>query len=275
MSVSPSESANELPLDVLHELDGRLGECLLLGAHARDHIVYDQAGLTKTRSTNDLDLAFAVESVEAFVEKTRGLTVSSDTGMRFLVTGRPVDLIPFGTAGSLVQGVVQVAPGIEMDVTGLSEAFATAAPMGTHEWLRLPTLQAMVVLKTVAWAMRGGSTNKDAVDLGLLLGCVASGAFEDRCYDDSELLGRWDADPELVGSFLTGRAAAADLPSATEKCLVHWESELLVNTIGGRSKVQREHAARLLAAMRAGATSCASGQMGSALSPGLVAPADR
>lgn len=214
--------AIDLPEQVVEALSG-LGDCLLLGAHAREHVVHRLAGLAPGRSTTDFDLALAVPSIDRFREVTGSLRRASESGTRFVVADWPVDIIPFSGADGPLHGVIEVVPGVQIDVTGQAEAFESAERMpAPADWLRLPSLHAMIVLKTVAWGMRRESTSKDATDLAALLRCVASGVFADRCYD-APLLLRW-ADPELAGAHLTGIDAARDLPIATAACLEHWST---------------------------------------------------
>ncbi|HJC60697.1 MAG TPA: hypothetical protein H9755_10290 [Candidatus Dietzia intestinigallinarum] len=220
---------NPLPEDAIKAILGRHHDAMLMGAHARDRIVGINAGLPGGRRTSDLDLAIAVPSIDAFKDATSDLDQSGGTGMRFRVERVQVDLIPFGVGGRL-RSPIEVVEGVQMDITGIDEAFATAERMpDPYQGLRIPTLQAMIVLKTVAWKMRWRETDKDAQDLYLLLGCVDEGIYEDRCYCDD--LDRFDGDPRRVGAYLTGLDAARDLPRASAVCRDAWSSTRLVNAM--------------------------------------------
>ena len=109
-------TTNPLPLDPLSAVADRFGDVLLLGAHARDHVVNVLAGLAPARRTHDLDLAVAVPDVERYRELTATFRPTSDTGMRFAIAGVPVDLIPFHPDGELGP-VVEVTAGVQMDLT--------------------------------------------------------------------------------------------------------------------------------------------------------------
>lgn len=221
--------SNPLPEDAVTAILARYGDAMLMGAHARDHVVGTNAGLAGGRRTSDLDLAIAVPSVDAFKDATSDLDRSGGTGMRFRVERVQVDLIPFGADGQL-RSPIEVVEGVQMDITGIDEAFATAERMpDPYQGLRIPTLQAMIVLKTVAWKMRWRETAKDALDLRLLLDCVDEGIYEDRCY--CEALDRFDGDPRRVGAYLTGRDAVRDLPRASAECLDTWTGPRLVNAM--------------------------------------------
>lgn len=228
---------NPLPEDAIKVILGRHQDAMLMGAHARDHVVGTKAGLAGGRSTSDLDLAIAVPSIDAFKDATSDLDRSGGTGMRFRIERVQVDLIPFGEGGRL-RSPIEVVEGVQMDITGIDEAFATAERMpDPYQGLRIPTLQAMIVLKTVAWQMRWRETDKDAQDLYLLLSCVDEGVYEDRCYCDD--LGRFDGDPRRVGAYLTGVDAARDLPGAAAVCRDAWASTRLVDAM--LPKTSNEH----------------------------------
>lgn len=220
---------NPLPEEAVTAILARYGDAMLMGAHARDHVVGTSAGLAGGRSTSDLDLAIAVPSIDAFKDATSDLAKSGGTGMRFRVERIQVDLIPFGVDGR-IRSPIEVVKGVQMDITGFDEAFATAERMpDPYQGLRIPTLQAIIVLKTVAWKMRWRQTDKDAQDLHLLLGCVDEGIYEDRCYGDE--LDRFDGDPRRVGAYLTGRDAVRDLPRASAECQDAWTGSRLVNAM--------------------------------------------
>lgn len=229
---------NPLPEDAVKAILDRYNDAMLMGAHARDHVVQANAGRAGGRRTSDLDLAIAVPSINAFKEATSDLDKSGSTGMRFRVEQVQVDLIPFGADGQL-HSPITVIKGVQMDITGIDEAFATAERMpDPYRGLRLPTLQAMMVLKTVAWKMRWRDTNKDAQDLKLLLDCVDEGIYEDRCYGDD--LARFDGDPRRVGAYLTGLDAARDLPRASAACRDAWVSPDLANAMLPATSGERE-----------------------------------
>lgn len=245
-------SQNDLPRDPLAAVHDLFGECLLIGAHARDHIVNVRAGLSNSRRTSDVDFAVAVPSLEQFREATAGLQPTSDTGMRFRIQEIAVDLVPFNPEGT-DEPVIEVSPGIQMDVTGLDEAYATAQPLPGFQNLLVPTLPAMLVLKAVAWRIRGAATSKDATDLALLLKCLDEGEFADDWWSaDDETMDRYDYDPGVISAFLTGKAAARDLPKGSASILSIWRDErLLVAT--GAQRVLRETYSRQLQALADGA----------------------
>lgn len=73
---------NPLPHDPIALITERFGVCLLIGAHARDHVVVTKAGLQGSRLTRDLDFAVAVPSLEVYSEKTAALESSTGVATR-------------------------------------------------------------------------------------------------------------------------------------------------------------------------------------------------
>lgn len=221
-----ADAVNQVPGEVLDELRARLGDFLLIGAHARDFIVHGLAGLPLTRLTRDLDIAIAVPDLRDYHQLTAGLHRVGDTGMAFLLSGCHVDVIPFGLVALGDGLVIETNAGILTDTTGLSEAFQTAnLAVIAGRQVKVPTLHAMLVLKTIAWSMRGSSTTKDATDLAMLFDAASSGHFADRCWADLDLLAQFDADPTRVGLFLAGLETVHDLPASTDRCMEIWLSD--------------------------------------------------
>lgn len=250
-----TDSVNPLPEPAIRAILDRYGEAMLLGAHARDYVATTKADYTEGRRTTDLDLAIAAPSITDFKKMTRPLGDSGGTGMRFDVEKVKVDLIPLVDAPG-VDPVIEVVEGIQMDTTGIDEAFQTAEHMeAPFEQLRIPTLHAMIVLKTVAWRMRRAATNKDAEDLALLFKCTDQGDYADRCYEDDGILERFDADSRRIGAYLTGADARRDLPRATLDCLGEWSNPELAEAMEPRysSKGFIESLAQRLSDFAAGA----------------------
>ena len=54
---------NPLPEEAVTAILDRYGDAMLMGAHARDHVVATNAVLAGGRRTSDLDLAIAVPSM--------------------------------------------------------------------------------------------------------------------------------------------------------------------------------------------------------------------
>ncbi len=100
---------------------------MIIGAHARDRIVHDRAGLELSRATRDLDLAIAVPSMPEFHALTQDLQPVGVTAISFLVQGHHVDLIPFGGIETITGSILETSDGILTDVTGKDIATDLAA----------------------------------------------------------------------------------------------------------------------------------------------------
>lgn len=117
---------------VLDAVGGGFGECLLLDAHARDYVVGTRAKREESRRTQDIDFAIAVPDLLSYRSRTSHLQRSPGTGIRFLVEGIPVDLIPFAPTGALAP-LVEVEPGSRLtsrDWTRLSRRLSRTRDLG-------------------------------------------------------------------------------------------------------------------------------------------------
>lgn len=214
----------DVPIELLEELHRMLGEVMVVGAHARDlHLV--AAGRPASRRTVDLDLAIAVSSQEQY-ERLLPDARRSANGMGVTVMGVAVDVIPFGGVGD-ENNVIEPTDGILLDVTGMKEAFDTAltVTLPSGGCVRVPTLDAMVVLKTVAWGMRRDREPKDAPDLRDLLGIAGGDDHVEvwEALDVGELVVQYDSRPELAACHQMGRRIALHFtPPTVERCTSLW-----------------------------------------------------
>ena len=220
-------SIHSIPTAVWEDLNARFPDLMLLGAHARDHVLHTRARLPIPRATTDLDIAIGVDSPSTYRTRTRELTKLGDTGTSFLIAHHRVDIIPFGGLTPGEHGYLELEPGVFTDVTGLQEAYENAEILALDGFeVRTPTLEALVVLKTIAWMMRGPTTDKDATDLVELLKATAEGDYEPRIWTAtaSGLLDRFL--PDEIGAYLTGKEVAAIFgTSAQERCLDAWDGQ--------------------------------------------------
>jgi predicted nucleotidyltransferase len=142
-------------LSDLSALGVRLGtNALLIGAGAR-LCVFDRLYGVSGRSTKDLD--FAVQSnewadferfIEAMTEGNPALFSRTRIGHRFqhLVTGKMVDVIPFG-AIALPDQTIDWRDGNQMSVLGLDEAWDSAETIDIA--ISVVSLPALVGLKLI------------------------------------------------------------------------------------------------------------------------------
>ena len=195
--------ASALPFSVVAEVQTFVPELILVGSFARDYWVHYVAGLPIGALTLDVDVTILVKSMDEYRERLSPLDGPTGVGLAFHVQGQLVDIIPYGDAAQ--NGIIEPVPGVTLDVTGMAEAahHAITVTSGSQE-IRLPTLASLIALKLVAWGYRGGTTDKDARDLGPLLDATYLGPFADEVWADDEAGKRWHYDDTLMGPYRAG-----------------------------------------------------------------------
>lgn len=251
------DPARVLPVSLLEELRAHLTGFALIGSFARDYWVHGVAGLSPGALTLDVDITILAGSMEEYRERVRALDGPRGTGLVFSVHGHTVDVIPYGDVA--VGGIVEPAPGVTLDVTGMAESVEHAVEIGVGTGVVLiPTLASMIGLKLIAWAYRSASTVKDARDLGPLLDATHHGPFADALWRDDESCERWDYDDVLVGPYRAGRELGTtwreeSLHALIETCDRNMLDELaarISRESRGRTEIRREQLAALLHGVR-------------------------
>lgn len=186
---------------------------MLVGATARDILLFHQFGIDTGRATNDIDVAVAALSWEAF-RKIRGALFA----MKDVVAGRNehtvfygdyrVDLIPFGGLETGERTIEWPAGTEVMNVLGFSEALRTSLRVRLPDEVetRIVSLAALAILKVFAWKdRRYRAPGKDAADLWLMLRSYADAGNQEvlfaNCVTQLEASG---FDLELSGAGLLG-----------------------------------------------------------------------
>lgn len=239
-------------VEPLTQLHGRLPDFLLIGSWARDVCLRLGAGEAPGRATNDLDIAVAIDSLKALDQSLGDLGPRRGNGVRIQCAGSAVDVLPYGDLAT--NGWVEPTPGTKLDVTGLPEARRHADTLVLPGDLRVwvPSLPFMIALKLIAWAVRGRATDKDATDLVALLPLAYAGSRLDDCFQDDELLIRFDGDPAAIGPYLIGRELAHGLEVPTHRRLTDilaGEGDRLLALVGPRHAPQIEGLVAGLAAV--------------------------
>lgn len=196
-------------------------EPLLVGALARDLLLFHAHNIPVRRATADIDVAFAVADWEEF-SRLRGallasthFTAHNSMIQRFLHREhRQLDIVPFGGL-ELPDGSIAWPPrGDEvMTVVGFRDAFASAvdALLPKGQRVLVVSLSMLVILKLVAWSDRHATApGKDAADLLLILKNYLDAGNQSRMYEEAaHLLDQNDFDYERAGAWLAGYDAAA------------------------------------------------------------------
>jgi predicted nucleotidyltransferase len=220
-------------------------EIMLVGATARDIALTAEGRNESLRATNDVDIAVVVADAAAFQRLVSDLApVPAGGAHKFLIDGVEVDIVPFGGIEREDRTIVW-PDGSTMNTLGFAEALESALdlhlPGGRR--MRVASISAQAAFKIFAWADRGRATNRDAVDLRVLLHSYSSGARLDRIYADDNLavLEEYDFDVRLAGAYWLGVDVRRNLgDQVAQRC-----REIVVG-----DEVQ----GRLLLAMRGAAT---------------------
>ena len=214
----PLDQATLHILSVVNRLAGDLElPYIVVGATARDLLLFHVFGIPVTRATADVDFAIAVDSWERFRGLRTALLASGhfDEGKiehRIYLKAPsareeiPVDLIPFG--GVAQDDVIRWPPNREtiMTVAGFEDAIAAAVQVQVSADLTVPvaSLAGIAVLKLFAWQDRHAN-DKDALDLYRVISTYAEAGNFDRLYDEAiQLLEQAEYDIELGGAALLG-----------------------------------------------------------------------
>jgi len=200
----------------------------VVGATARDILMYHLHGFPLNRASPDIDFAMAIESWPAFDALRAALlqepTFRPDAKILHRLhyspavgDGFPVDLVPFGgveISPSQVAWPPDMA--IVMNVAGYAEALDSAVTVHIADHCEIPvaSIPGLVMTKLIAWLDRGQSNPKDAVDFRYLLENYAAAGNVDRLYgEELPLLAACDyvferAGPRLLGLDIASVAAA-------------------------------------------------------------------
>lgn len=200
----------------------------VVGATARDILMYHLHGFPLNRASPDIDFAMAIESWSAFEALKAALlrepTFRPDAKIAHRLhyspavgDGFPVDLVPFGgveISPSQVAWPPDMA--IVMNVAGYAEALDSAVTVHIADHCDIPvaSIPGLVMTKLIAWLDRGQSNPKDAVDFRYVLENYAAAGNVDRLYgEELPLLAGCDyaferAGPRLLGLDIASVASA-------------------------------------------------------------------
>jgi predicted nucleotidyltransferase len=185
---------------------------MIVGARCRDllHAAYGHD--FPVRATNDFDVAIATADLAGYERMTSKLTpISGSNGVRFLLDGLRVDLVPFGDVED-PGGTVRPARRPDgLNVWGFRDAYDTATPLalGGEQNVRLPNAAGFIALKLAAWIDRSERRDfRDASDIAL--GCywyAEDDEVDERLYDTEDgqhVLVGFDLDVEVSAACLLG-----------------------------------------------------------------------
>ena len=204
-------------------------DLLIVGAFARDlHLRYGY-NLTPLRQTEDIDIALAIPSWEAFAAlRERLITdfgfiavpgIQHQLRYRQLNLELPIDIVPFGGLERSDRTIAWPPTGDEvMDVFGFREARAAAIMMTLpgNVSINVVSLAALAILKLTAWQARHyEAPRKDAYDLQFIIKHYLDAGNHDRLWEEfSAWAEAENFDYEIAGARMLGNDAGALLEAA-------------------------------------------------------------
>jgi predicted nucleotidyltransferase len=194
---------------------------MLVGATARDLLLYHVHGHTVTRATYDVDFAVLVDSWEQFAIvkqlflDTPGFTDKGRNTQRLYYEPpgaafeTMIDIIPFGKLETADRTILWPPDAdVAMNVAAFSDVFESLVIVQVRSDLLIPvpSLAGLVVLKLFAWLDR--NDNRDVHDIRRLLDTYTDAGNVDRLYEEeADELERVGFDTVLAGAFLLGKDA--------------------------------------------------------------------
>ena len=238
LCVHPDRAVDPLTVDVLRAVDALARELqipyFVVGAMARDILLWNVRGIDAVKFTRDVDFAVAVENWSQFSDMKSQLVATGRFNaaeqahhLRYHAlpgtNGYPLDIIPFRGAeqpGNKIYWPPEFAE--KMNVVGYEETLAAAVEVQIEPdfTARVASLPGLTLLKIFAWDDRGHANPKDARDLLTVLRNYA-GAEHARLYEDDELRKAVDYDDDRAGARLLGCDVRRIAFPATLEQLLH------------------------------------------------------
>jgi predicted nucleotidyltransferase len=178
-------------------------EYFLVGAMAREILLFNVFEKNEGRVTRDVDFAVAVKSWSHFAKIKAGL-IASSTKVRQdnqiihrlyydneAGDAYPLDIIPFKGVEN-PKGAIKWPPdeSVVMNITGYDDAMRASVAVAIENDIqtRIASLPALALLKILAWRDRRLETQKDAQDLLTLMRNYDIVENTNRLYNSAELL---------------------------------------------------------------------------------------
>jgi predicted nucleotidyltransferase len=200
---TPLPEEHRALLHVMERVAAAVGlRYFVVGATARDILMYHLHGLPINRASPDIDFAMAIESWDTF-ERVKA-SLLSEAGFRSdskiihrlhfsppAGDGFPIDLVPFGGVEATPRTVAWPPDmKIVMNVAGYAEALESAVKVRIDEQFVIPvaSIPGLAITKLIAWLDRGHINAKDAVDFRYLIENYADAGNLDRLYGEEAIL---------------------------------------------------------------------------------------
>jgi predicted nucleotidyltransferase len=219
----PLEAARYATLLALHGVLKRL-ECpyMLVGATARDILLYNVFGQPVLRATQDVDIAILIDSWERFQTVKTELLQTPDfhpsTVQPYRVLHKtnesayptPIDILPFGEIATEAEAFRWPPPDTDlvMNVAAFADAYESSVTVaiGSGFDLQIASISGLVLLKLLAWVDKAES--KQAQDVLRLIETYGDSGNEDRLYSEKiDLLEAAEFDFAIAGAHLLAQDA--------------------------------------------------------------------
>jgi len=206
---------------------------IVVGAMARDLILYYVYGARIKRGTDDIDFGMQVSSWDEFNNLKNALCevgFSEDEQAQRLLDprGKAVDLVPFGSIQD-ENANIRFPPkdDFEMSVLGFQEALDNSVRVIIQDkpYIEVSVVspQGLALLKIIAWNDRvKEKRGRDALDLALLLDAYERvGDIKERVYGVDGLMESVDYDLSQASAYLLGQDAAEIAESETKVMVIN------------------------------------------------------
>ena len=189
----------------------------LIGATARDTVMEQVFSIRSGRATKDVDIALRVSGWDEVNQLKQALLgtgnfAESREAQRLIYRNeRPVDIVPFGGISD-PDHKISWPPDHDfiMSTAGFEEAYQSAQLVRMRASpplnIRVASPAGLAILKIIAWAERPSERNKDAYDLGFIMGNYLDAGNYERLMDQHyDLVTVEDFDYTRAGCRLLGR----------------------------------------------------------------------
>jgi len=216
----------------------------IIGASARDFLLYYGHNIPTTRATLDIDFGVRVPDWNQYNElkqcliETGKFTPCEEAHRLKFQNSMLVDLIPFGPIADN-KSDIKWPPSHEivMRILGFEESFrhSQTVRLRTKPFLdvKIVTLAGLALMKIFSWKNNYPERGRDATDLALIIqNYTDAGNFDRILNEESDLLDSEDFDYVYAGSRLLGRDIANILTPETKKEVL----EILNNETGEQNR---------------------------------------
>jgi predicted nucleotidyltransferase len=223
--ISPERPVDPFTLSILDLVDRLLRDAkipyMLVGATARDVLLYHVFGHAVTRATYDLDFAILVDSWEQFATVKQlcldipGFADKGRNAQRLYYQPPSaafetiIDIIPFGQLETAERTIAWPPDAdVVMNVAAFSDVLENLLRVQVRPDLIIPvaSLPGLIVLKLFAWLDR--HEGRDVQDIRRLIETYTDAGNVNRLYEEeADELERVGFDTILAGAFLLGKDA--------------------------------------------------------------------